>query len=277
MLTSLSRVLTAGVGVDDIPEAKRLPIATQPAASPRLRWVGLLGLAIAIVGGSRLSSARFSSPKTTIIAESVSPDTADDITAAIDPTNDLATATSDISEPRQVLGHFAHAEAPLGELQAVGTFNGRTELLRPTAAARYREMVAAAATEGINLAIISGFRSIETQEFLFFQLAQAQAMRPQERALVSAPPGFSEHHTGYAIDIGDGNAPYTHLEESFADTAAYRWLDANAARFGFELSFPRDNPQGVMYEPWHWRFVGDSHSLETFYGSRTVVSNPSAD
>lgn len=91
-------------------------------------------------------------------------------------------------EPRQILGHFAHAEAPLGELQAIGTFNSRTELLRPAAAARYRDMVAAASAEGINLAVISGFRSIETQEVLFFQRAQAQAMRPQERALVSAPP-----------------------------------------------------------------------------------------
>lgn len=89
------------------------------------------------------------------------------------------------------------------------------------------------------------------------------------------PPGFSEHHTGYAVDIGDGNAPHTHLEETFADTAAYRWLTAYAARFGFELSFPPNNPQGVMYEPWHWRFVGDSHSLETFYGSRTAVNDPS--
>ncbi len=176
-----------------------------------------------------------------------------------------------------MLGHFAYVEAPVAELQAVGIFGGRTELLRPAAAARYREMVAAAAAEGINLTIISGFRSLETQELLFFQQAQAQAMRPQERALVSAPPGFSEHHTGYAVDIGDGNAPQTHLEESFAETAAYRWLNTHAARFGFELSFPRDNPQGVSYEPWHWRFVGDSHSLETFYGSRTVVSNPSSD
>jgi len=89
---------------------------------------------------------------------------------------------------------------------------------------------------------------------------------------VSAPPGHSEHHTGYAVDIGDGNNPSTNLQESFENTAAYRWLEANASRYSFELSFPRDNLQGISYEPWHWRFVGDRHSLETFYRVRELTT-----
>lgn len=101
--------------------------------------------------------------------------------------------------------------------------------------------------------------------FLFFQLAQSRALRPEERAALSAPPGYSEHHTGYAIDIGDAQFPQWDTQEAFETTPAFRWLERNAARFGFELSFPRNNPQGVNYEPWHWRFVGDRHSLETFY------------
>lgn len=84
-------------------------------------------------------------------------------------------------------------------------------------------------------------------------------------------PGYSEHHTGYAIDIGDGARPDTHLSEAFEDTPAFRWLEKNAARFSFELSFPRHNPQGVSYEPWHWRFVGDRHSLQTFYRARQLT------
>ncbi|MEM7758056.1 MAG: D-alanyl-D-alanine carboxypeptidase family protein, partial [Cyanobacteria bacterium P01_A01_bin.40] len=79
---------------------------------------------------------------------------------------------------------------------------------------------------------------------------------------------YSEHHTGYAVDIGDGNAPATHLETDFANTAAFRWLEQNALKYSFELSFPPDNKQGVSYEPWHWRFVGDRDSLETFYKVR---------
>ena len=72
-----------------------------------------------------------------------------------------------------------------------------------------------------------------------------------------APPGYSEHHTGLALDIGDLDHPETDVEVSFEETPAFEWLKNNADRFGFELSFPVGNPQGVSYEPWHWRFVGE--------------------
>ncbi|MCJ2542344.1 M15 family metallopeptidase [Thermostichus vulcanus] len=164
-----------------------------------------------------------------------------------------------------LLGHFAYAEAPLDSLQAVGSYHGREIHLRQAAAESYRRMNEAAQAAGIRLVPISGFRSIADQEFLFFQLAQSRALRPEERAAVSAPPGYSEHHTGYAIDIGDAGFPQFDTKEEFETTPAFRWLESHAARFGFELSFPRGNPQGVSYEPWHWRFVGDRDSLETFY------------
>lgn len=181
-------------------------------------------------------------------------------------------ALAEVAEPSgsrvSVLGHFAHDEAPLDQLEAVGVYHGREIRLRRNAAQSYREMSAVAQATGIRLVPISGFRSIADQEFLFFRRAQAQSLRPEQRAEVSAPPGYSEHHTGYAIDISDGSSPQTDLEVSFEQTPAFGWLQANGARFGFELSFPRDNPQGISYEPWHWRYVGDRHSLETFYQAR---------
>jgi D-alanyl-D-alanine carboxypeptidase len=70
------------------------------------------------------------------------------------------------------------------------------------------------------------------------------------------------------VDIGDANVPAVNLSQSFEQTAAYRWLEANAARYSFEISFSKDNKQGVSYEPWHWRYVGDSDSLKTFYKAR---------
>ena len=82
--------------------------------------------------------------------------------------------------------------------------------------------------------------------------------------MVSAPPGFSEHSTGFAIDLGDGLAPATNLSPSFDQTEAYAWLNANAARYHFTLSFPRGNAQGVSYEPWHWRFEGSAEALQLF-------------
>lgn len=181
------------------------------------------------------------------------------------------------SERDSVLGHFAYAEVDATQLQDVGQFNGRTERLHAAAAGRFREMQAMARQSGLELVAISGFRSTEVQEFLFFQVGQSQSLTPQERALVSAPPGYSEHHTGYAIDIGDGHRPNTHLSVSFETTAAFRWLQTNAARYGFELSFPRDNENGVSYEPWHWRFVGDSDSLSTFYSNRPQATASQQD
>ncbi|MBV5260132.1 D-alanyl-D-alanine carboxypeptidase family protein [Synechococcus moorigangaii CMS01] len=170
--------------------------------------------------------------------------------------------------PEQILGHLPYSEAEASELVAVSA-DGRLRL-RPTAAEKFLQMQADARQAGINLALLSAFRTIEEQQYLFFEVKEQRAQDTTKRAEVSAPPRYSEHHTGYAIDVGDGNLPATHLQENFENTPAFRWLQENAARYSFELSFPRDNPQGIAYEPWHWRFVGDQDSLETFYKSRNL-------
>ncbi|MEB3224367.1 MAG: M15 family metallopeptidase [Synechococcus sp.] len=168
----------------------------------------------------------------------------------------------------QILGHFPYTEASPSELVPVSA-DGRLKL-RPAAAEKFSQMQADARQAGINLALLSAFRTIEEQQYLFFEVKEQRAQNTTKRAEVSAPPRYSEHHTGYAIDLGDGNVPATHLQENFENTPAFQWLQANAARYSFELSFPRDNPQGIAYEPWHWRFVGDQDSLETFYKSRNL-------
>ncbi|MCC2975577.1 M15 family metallopeptidase [Sphingomonas sp. PL-96] len=79
----------------------------------------------------------------------------------------------------------------------------------------------------------------------------------RERAWASAPPGFSEHATGYVVDFGtrDRNG-CPDAEACFAATPVGRWIIAHAAEFGFEQSFPAGNKQQVKWEPWHWRWVG---------------------
>ncbi|GJP61510.1 hypothetical protein CLOP_g18664 [Closterium sp. NIES-67] len=129
----------------------------------------------------------------------------------------------------------------------------------------------AARRDGIFLTPLSGFRSVKDQQSVFYGVKAARNQNIRQRAKVSAPPGFSEHHTGYALDIGDANSPATHLEFDFENTEAFYWLQKHANRFHFELSFPPDNTRGIMYEPWHWRFVGDDHSTVTFYGQRVVT------
>lgn len=184
-------------------------------------------------------------------------------------------AESTEPETDQLLGHFAYEEASADELVSFSA-DGRLKL-RPSANEKYQQMRDAARRDGISLTLISGFRSIEEQQYLFFEVKEQRAQDTTKRAEVSAPPRHSEHHTGYAIDIGDGNLPGTNLSPSFENTAAFRWLQNNAARYSFELSFPRDNPQGIAYEPWHWRFVGDQDSLETFYKSRNFSDAPTEE
>jgi D-alanyl-D-alanine carboxypeptidase len=174
--------------------------------------------------------------------------------------------TSDIPE-ENVLGHLPYEEAPTTELK---TLAGSDVQMRYTAAKKFEEMANAAVADGITLVPLSGHRTIQEQEYLFFEVKEERVQVASKRAEVSAPPGYSEHHTGYAIDIGDANTPHTNLNVSFEDTAAFAWLQANAPRFSFELSFTKDNLQGISYEPWHWRFVGDRDSLETFYRAKSL-------
>ena len=104
-------------------------------------------------------------------------------------------------------------------------------------------------TDDIHLHLVSGFRSVAEQEALYFGVKAARVQSARERARVSAPPGYSEHHSGYALDISDEALS---LDASFAQSPAYRWLQENARGYNFELSFPEDG--AVAFEPWHWRY-----------------------
>ncbi|MBD2530738.1 D-alanyl-D-alanine carboxypeptidase family protein [Nostoc flagelliforme FACHB-838] len=183
-------------------------------------------------------------------------------------TSSTPTPTTESGNVNTLLGHLAYPEAPESELVTISANRGIR--MRKTAAQKFEEMVAAARSAGVILVPISGFRSVKDQEPLFFGVGAQRNQTPAQRAALSAPPGHSEHHTGYAVDVGDGSVPATNLQTNFDNTKAYRWLQANAARFGFEMSFPKDNVQGVSYEPWHWRFVGDRNSLEMFYKARNL-------
>ncbi len=143
-----------------------------------------------------------------------------------------------------------HPEARESELELIAHGDeGRPILLVAAAARAWRQMAAAAAAEGVTLVAVSGFRSVTRQaELIRVRLDRGRTLDAILRYV--AAPGFSEHHTGRALDIAD--RPDSELEESFGSTAAYRWLDRNAPRHGFHLSYPRDNPHGIGYEPWHW-------------------------
>ncbi|MEB3173264.1 MAG: M15 family metallopeptidase [Cyanobacteriota bacterium] len=160
----------------------------------------------------------------------------------------------------RLLGHFPYAEANPRDLVSIAP----GQKLHRDAARALLTMQNQARLEGVELAVLSAFRSQAIQNRLFFEIKSERNQTARERARVSAPPGYSEHSTGYAVDLGDGRAPATNLSTAFEQTAAFAWLQANAARFQFALSFPRGNAQGVNYEPWHWRYEGTAQALRVF-------------
>ena len=173
------------------------------------------------------------------------------------------------------LGHFAYSEKESQNLVKVADFYGREEFLDKTAANAFNRMKTDAQTSGVYLTLISGFRPIAQQEKLFLKQINKQGNK-EAAARFSAPPGYSEHHTGYALDIGEGQNIDTYIKLEFENTEAYRWLVKNAHKYGFELSFPKNNPQGVSYEPWHWRFVGSQKAQDTFRIAKTSLNNNTA-
>jgi D-alanyl-D-alanine carboxypeptidase len=126
---------------------------------------------------------------------------------------------------------------------------GRMQRLMPKTARKWTVMVEAAAADGVTLLIVSGFRGVDYQARLIRKKLNA-GQSLSEILTVNAAPGFSEHHTGRAVDVATpGSRPLT---EEFEDSDAFRWLTENASGFGFSMSYPRDNPFGFVFEPWHW-------------------------
>ncbi|HEV2608109.1 MAG TPA: M15 family metallopeptidase, partial [Xanthomonadaceae bacterium] len=153
----------------------------------------------------------------------------------------------------------AHALPPMAE-PAELAYAGRDRYQRPLwllapAARAWQRMRKVALADGVQLDAISGYRSHAYQLGIFARkLARGQTV--EQILSVNAAPGYSEHHSGRAIDIGTPSEPPA--EESFENTAAFAWLMDRAIDFGFALSYPRGNPHGICYEPWHWRSQGQS-------------------
>jgi len=159
----------------------------------------------------------------------------------------------------RILGHLPYSEIPSEKLVLIEPnievhIDMRDSLLK---------MRKEAKKEGIYLVFLSGYRSINLQNDIFYSLKSIRNQEAAERARVSAPPGYSEHSTGFAIDIGDATQRETDFEIEFENTDAFRWLRNNAAKFHFKLSFNKNNKY-IDYEPWHWRYEGSIEALKVF-------------
>lgn len=175
------------------------------------------------------------------------------------------------SPSRRSYGHFSYSQVEPNQLMIIASYGAREyqrfESLDPEAGRALMRMIYTARDEGVWIVPASAFRTIERQKKLFQQQVERRGS-VEEAAKFSAPPGYSEHHTGFAIDLADGKFPKGDISTEFAITDAYNWLIDHAVEFGFELSFPADNLQGVSYEPWHWRYIGSSKAQEVFKDKR---------
>ncbi len=116
------------------------------------------------------------------------------------------------------------------------------------------EFVAAARAEGLSVFLSSGYRSHETQTYLFNR--KVQQYGEEVAATIVARPGTSEHQTGLCCDITDRY--YELKDSSLENTAMYQWMSQHCQEYGFIVRFPKDRQDvtGIIYEPWHFRYVG---------------------
>lgn len=144
-----------------------------------------------------------------------------------------------------------------------GSDTAVNKTLQTVACDAFLAMQKAAAADGVTVRMQSGYRSVKYQTNLYekktkYYLDQGfdEATAKEKAAAVVNPPGYSEHNCGLAADL---NSPeHASLDEGFENTAAFRWLCQHAGDYGFILRYPKDaeDKTEIIYEPWHWRYVG---------------------
>ena len=180
-----------------------------------------------------------------------------------------AQAQALLDDPRMILVSRTHKmpeDYPI-ETKECGSATAINKTLQTEAAEAFLSMQAAAAKDGVDVRMQSGYRSVSYQKKLYDNKTQyyrnkglSEAAAREKAAAIVNPPGCSEHNCGLAADL---NSPeHTTLDTGFADTAAFRWLCENAEQYGFILRYPKEaeSVTGITYEPWHWRYVGPENA-----------------
>ena len=180
-----------------------------------------------------------------------------------------AQAQAILDDPRMILVSRTHKmpeDYPV-ETKECGSATAINKTLQTEAADAFLAMQAAAAKDGVDVRMQSGYRSVSYQKKLYNDKTQyyrnkglSEAAAREKAATIVNPPGCSEHNCGLAADL---NSPeHTTLDTGFADTAAFRWLCENAEQYGFILRYPKEaeSVTGITYEPWHWRYVGPENA-----------------
>ena len=140
----------------------------------------------------------------------------------------------------------------------------------PKARAAFGKMAKAAMENGIELVAFSGFRSYDYQKTLYDRYVKRDGKEAADR--YSARPGYSEHQTGLAFDIGEKGREDLWLTNEFGDTEAGQWLAQNAHKYGFILRYPKGKEEitGFMHESWHFRYLEGELATKVFEAGVTL-------
>ena len=138
------------------------------------------------------------------------------------------------------------------------------------ARAAFQEMAAEATLSGYDLIAFSTYRSFDYQTQLYDRYVTNDGQDAADR--YSARPGYSEHQTGLAFDIGERHFEQHFAKESFGETEAGKWVAANAHNYGFIMRYPNGSEKitGYMYEPWHFRYVGEELAVQVYEANVTL-------
>jgi len=134
----------------------------------------------------------------------------------------------------------------------------------------FQQMAAEATLSGYDLVAFSTYRSFDYQTQLYDRYVTNDGQEAADR--YSARPGYSEHQTGLAFDIGEQLFEQHFARESFGETEAGKWVAANAHKYGFIMRYPKGSEKitGYMYEPWHFRFVGKELAVQVYEANVTL-------
>ena len=136
--------------------------------------------------------------------------------------------------------------------------------LRAEAAEAAKKMMRAAKQEGVELTVSSAYRSYAVQQQTYQHWVEVNGK--QKADTLSARPGYSEHQTGYALDLNNA-------DESFGNTAEGKWLAANCAKYGFIIRYPKgkESVTGRAYQPWHIRYVGPELATKLYNNGKWIA------
>ena len=144
-------------------------------------------------------------------------------------------------------------------------------LIRNTIVSDLSAMVTAAGTQSVDLAVLSAYRSYDTQQNTYNYWVSYNGGDTSAADMVSARPGHSQHQLGTAVDFTT-NEISDQLGQHFGNTAAGQWLAQHAWEYGFAIAYPSgwESTTGYSYEPWHFRYIGKTNAAE-WHGSGKIL------